>query len=443
MADREPAGDGMSAVTDTGRIAQMLLLPHQEREVNFLRTHPRALLLSEMGTGKTITLLTRAGEVLAAGGKVLYVTTKTVEEQVHQESARWLPEDQQPVMLASGPDEARFITCTHNLAHRRLSHLTDSGPFDLVIVDEAKAVGGGGTNPQHKTYTALREISHAAGSAVLATAEPLGSVHALDLWAIADVAGVPDLPSRYEMNGYVHWQEFQQGRYTKKVPVSVSEDGFLLLLNILKPNQIRTTMENVADLPDVTVEHHPVALTEDASRLYVAASNLNGLNGHQARQAASRDAMALVPEVLLLLANDYAHHKSVIVFSDMFDLIDPLAAAMEHAGVSFVQIDGSTSTTERGRLLEQHRKGEARVLLMTSAGEAGFNGQHASLLISAVQSYSPARESQRVGRIRRIGTRHSELVHAIVRPEVGHEVRREQILAGKEHRVAQMWQVLS
>lgn len=41
----------------------------------------------------------------------------------------------------------------------------------------------------------------------------------------------------------------------------------------------------------------------------------------------------------------------------------------------------------------------------------------------ALQSYSPARELQRVGRIRRIGTSHSELVHAIVRPDVGHEAQ--------------------
>lgn len=428
--------------TTIGQANLFRLLPHQRREVTFLQEHPRALLLSGTGTGKTVTLLTRAGQVLSEGGRVLYVTTKSAEGQVHAEATKWMPEDQQPVRLSSG-DEGAFVTCTHGLAQRRLSALKGRGPFDLLIVDEASVIGGGGANPQHKTYMALRALSHAASSAVVATAEPLGSAHALDLWAVADVAGISGLPDRAAMNGHVQWQEYQQGRFTNRVPVAISNEGFRLLLSIIRPHQIRTVMGDVARLPDVAVVHHPVALSGAAEGLYRAASGQSGLDGHVARQAASRDAESLIPEVLRLLAEDYSEHESVIVFSDMFDIINPLGSALRKTGITFVQIDGSTTAKDREQALATHRTGAARVLLMTEAGEAGLNAQHASLLISVVQSYSPARESQRVGRIRRIGTRHSALVHAIVRPDVGHEVRRERILQGKEQLIDAMWKAFA
>jgi len=144
-----------------------------------------------------------------------------------------------------------------------------------------------------------------------------------------------------------------------------------------------------------------------------------------------------------LLQNRYAKHSSVLIFSEMFDLLNPIAREMEARGITFLQIDGSVPESKRGNIIYRHQQDEARVLLLTSAAEAGINAQRSTLLISVVQSYSPSRERQREGRIRRIGSVGPELVHAIVRPEVGHEKRRSQILEEKEDLIQVMWELLA
>lgn len=420
----------------------LALLPHQEREVAILRDHPRALLLSATGTGKTVTLLTRAREALAQGGRVLWLTNSSLQAQLVAEAGKWLPPSLQPCQLLEAAWHEPFTYATHELAMKRVDHLQDRGPYSLLVVDEAAKVGGGGVDRTAKKYRAIRALSHAADSAILATAEPLASVHALDLWAIADVAGIPGLPDRETMNKWVQWQELRQSHRTKRVAVGISGPGFAALLAAIRPFQVRTRLADVATLPDVETSHYPVRLSAEAASEYAAASQQPGLSGHHGRQAASRDALALVPEAIRILMDVFADRESAVMFSDMFDLIEPLGEAMTAAGITYVRLDGQVKARGRASALAKHRAGEARVLLMTSAGEAGVNAQHASLLVSVVQSYSPARESQRVGRIRRLGSPHSSLVHAIVRPDVGHEQRRQQILTEKERLIEAMWQGL-
>lgn len=419
------------------------ILPHQVQELEFLRNHPRVLLLSETGTGKTITLLSRVQDVLSSGETVLWVTSKSLQAQLVKEASKWLPESMQPAPFTRAGQDRPFIYLTHRLAQMRVSDLLKHRSHDLLIVDEAADVGGGGANPKHKTFQALKRLSMEAQSSVFATAEPLGSLHALDLWALADCTGIPQLPNREVMNAWVEWRELPTSNsrvaYT---PSGISNDGFNILLSKIRPNQIRTQIDDVTKLPPLAISHHPVALTDQAQKDYDQANGLHGLDRHMARQQSSRDSSAIIPEVMDLLQKRYAEHKSVLVFSEMFDLLNPLARELDARGISFLQIDGSVPEGRRGKILDRHQRGEVRVLLLTSAAEAGINAQQSTLLISVVQSYSPSRERQREGRIRRIGSVGPELVHAIVRPEVGHEKRRSQILDEKENLIQLMWKFL-
>jgi hypothetical protein len=389
-------------------------------------------------------LLARAQEVLAAGGTVCWITSKSLQVQLAGEARMWLAEDQQPASYAKAEADRPFIYLTHRLAQLRVAQLLKRGSFDLLIVDEAAEVGGGGANPKHKTYQALRRLSVQAKSSVFATAEPLSSIHAMDLWAIADCAAIPGLPSREVMESWVQWQEqHTPSRHVVHMPVGISHDGFNNLLTAIRPHQMRTRIDAIANLVPLKVIQHPVVLSERAQESYDDVRVLRGLNGHLARQKASRDSVAIVPAVMELLQDTYTEHSSVLVYSKMFDLLGPLARGMTDIGISFLQIDGSVPEGKRGKIIERHQRGEARVLLITSAAEAGINAQRSTLLLSLVRSYSPSRERQREGRIRRIGSVGPELVHAIVRPEVGHEDRRDEILDAKERLIAAMWVALS
>jgi SNF2 family DNA or RNA helicase len=224
------------------------------------------------------------------------------------------------------------------------------------------------------TYLSLKRLSAQAKMCVFATAEPLGSIHAMDLWAIADCAAIPGLPSREALESWVQWQEqHTSSRHVVYTPSGISHDGFNRLLAAIRPHQMRTRIDAITTLVPLKVEQHPVVLSERAQESYDGALGVRGLDGHKARQKASRDAAAIVPSVMELLQVTYAEHSSVLVFSEMFDLLGPLARAMKARGITFLQIDGSVPEDKRRKIIEKHQRGDARVLLITSAAEAGIN----------------------------------------------------------------------
>jgi hypothetical protein len=57
------------------------------------------------------------------------------------------------------------------------------------------------------------------------------------------------------------------------------------------------------------------------------------------------------------------------------------------------------------------------VLLGSRVLERGLNLQHCRLLISLDPSWNPARERQREGRIRRIGSQHPTYEHIVLLPD--------------------------
>ena len=418
-------------------VGNLSLKPHQLRELEFLRSREVAMLLSEAGTGKTVSLLLRSADVLAAGGDVLWLTRKALLRQVQAEAARWIPDSPQPKALGTR-GTGRFVIATHELARTR-SELRR--PWSLLIVDEAQVVGGGGADPKQQVFKAISEIAAMSDRRVFATAEPLGTQHALDLWAIATAAGVPGLPSRSQVGNWIQWAQYT--RFGSDSPRSMSDYGFRMLVKLIAPYSIRTKLDDVADLPPITERVLTVPLTTAASNQYQRVSSLDGLRGHQARSKASRDINALIPATVDLIIGEYSGAGPIVLFSEQFDMLDAAEARLEQAGVSTVRLVGSMTTRQRERAVQLHLDGGARVLLMTGAGEAGLNLQHAGVMISIITTYSPAREYQRVARIRRTGTEHNVLVHHIIRPDASHEFQRDRKLDAKRALQERLWALLA
>ncbi len=120
-----------------------------------------------------------------------------------------------------------------------------------------------------------------------------------------------------------------------------------------------------------------------------------------------------------------------MIYTERFDLLDPLTDALTAAGLEPVRITGDESPKQRQAAIDLHAAGKVRCLIGTKALEAGLNIQHASLLVSLVQSYNPAREKQREGRLRRYGSTHGHIVHAVIYPDVPLEGRRQLLLDRK------------
>lgn len=414
----------------------MLLTPqgHQLFEASHLTGLPgkRGLLLSETGTGKTVTLGLVAERV---NGPCLWLTEKSVMTQTLRElEALGL----RAAQLDSKEDRAgvpQVIVTTHALARTRLDAILARGPWPLLIIDEAQIVGGGGVKPHQQTYQAVKALSKDAERVIASTAEPVGTTHLLDLWALGDAIKAPGWPSQRRIGELIMWEEWPRvagGRiYTERIPVGITEAGKRLLFDCVARIGIRTALDEVVEgIPSIERIDHAVSLTATAQQAYANVSS-SGLHGHQTQTRISRDGSALIPYVLRLLAHDYRQHRSVVIYTEQFDLLDPLQDALTNAGQSHVRLTGQEPAKARQEALDLHRSGQARCLIGTKALEAGLNVQHASLLVSLVQSYNPAREKQREGRLRRLGSPHSSITHAVVYPDVPLEGRRRRVLEQK------------
>lgn len=421
-------------------------MPHQEQELEFLTEHPRALLLSEMGTGKTPVMLTYADNSLLRGGKVLWITTKSLGEQLLHEAANWLTADVSPVQIDKATPKDNLVYLTHQLVKERMPRLTDLGPWDLVIVDEAALVLRAlGKDPDAAHGSAIASVISSAKRSVCATGTPMDTAHGLDLFGLAEAAALPGLPTRQEYLGHVQMGTAGNGHGgTRSYPLGVDREGFRSLAAAIKASSIRHTAEDLQhELPDVQVIHHRVPLTREAAEEYESSRYARSpLHAHQIKQQSSRDVLPMIGAAIDIITNLDPEDR-VIAFSDQRDLVDGLTEWLDTLSIQFALITGKESAKKRAEAMRRLDDGRALVLVMTGAGEVGVNGQTANTMITLARTYSPAREWQRIARMRRVGTQHPSLTHHIITPDVQHEDRKEHVLSAKEKQVALLWILLS
>ena len=386
------------------------LWPTQRHELDYLRANPRALLLSVPGAGKTPVMLTYAGERMGLGERVLWVTGKGLQAQLSAEALRWLPADSQPVLFGKhGPDDL-FIMVGYEKLHANVRDVAALRPA-VVIADEAQAVKGGGV-----LWHSFRQVTRRVPRVVLATATPCTGVDGSDVLNLLRAGGFRDVPDETQFAPYVTRDAYRN-------PNTPTLRGLHVLQDLLRRYGIRTTVAPV-DVPTVTTDLHQVQPIKAQPARQRRRYGQPWAEAHRQRKA-SRDADALVPEVLRLLTGDYVNHAKAVVFTENRDVLLPLLDALTGAGIGVVTFDGSASARQRAAIVEQHRDDPGvRVLLATSAVEEGLNLQHASLLVTVVDTYSPSREEQREGRIVRPGSPHSEVTHAVVYLSTPHQYRK-------------------
>ena len=416
-------------------LSRVALHPHQVAELAFLLRTPRALLLSETGCGKTATLLAYARSVLGDGGVVVWATKKGLVRQLQAEAEVWLPASMQPMPLKDDVPASQFVVATHGEIYRRIGSLDWLVP-DLLIVDEAAAVGCGGINPAGPTYAAHRLLSRRSGRSVLATATPVGSQHAMDLLALLEVGCIPGTPSRNSIDPHLHRAQIpaSYGR-TREFISGISDRGLALMIAPLTAHAIRTTASEIhQSLPVMVRTTVDVPLSPADMLLYDAAMRKEGLRRHQGQQSVSRSSSALVSATIGLLTEGIGSmgHGKIVVFSDYFDLVNPLVDELDAADESVIRLDGSMSAKQRNDAVHRHMSSGRHILVGTSALEEGLNLQHSSMLVTVVASWSKSRELQREGRLLRLGSLHRRVHHVTVRPDVPLEIRKETRLEVKQ-----------
>lgn len=241
---------------------------HQRQTAAFLTLNKKALVLNEIGTGKTQSALWAADYLIEMGKvtKVLIISPLSTLERVWGDA-----------VFTGFPDRTHITL--HGTSQRRLKRLKTEadfyiinhdgfpiiaeesiGLFDLVIVDEAAVL----RNPSTQRYKIFAKwmSKNPQTRLWLMTGTPTPN-EPTDAWALAKLVDSPYVPDRYL--AFKDQVMMKLNKYTW-VPRPQSVD---IVQHILHP-AIRYARDECFDLPDTVVQTRAVELTPEQKLHYTA-----------------------------------------------------------------------------------------------------------------------------------------------------------------------------
>jgi len=432
--------------TDT----ELSLLPHQVTGLQFLLDHPKALLADGTGLGKTaqaIALLARLKERKALK-PALVIAPAHLLGQWAGELTRWAPSlsvaapGLQAKRKAPGRERPSGAWhCDHNDV-LLLSYEAASARVDeliqltaaTVVLDEASSLKGGGREQQ-----AIRRITRSADRVVAMTATPLEN-DLTETYAVLQTLHLPDLWVPAEFNQrFIRWQPawWDGRRWIKAHPIGVVTARLPELRAYLDRYRLSRTTEEVGlAFPKRVGERFRWLAPSPAQQRALARADAMpaGLPRHQARERAANvvDGESIKVEVAIaeILASPT---EKFVVWAFHKQHLDVLISRLDEAAVGWERIDGTKTVAARAKALEGfERNPGTRVLMGTNAFASGLNLQHARRMISLGCTYNPGQETQREGRIRRIGSRHATYEHLVLVGDTPQERAKVEVLCRKE-----------
>ena len=409
---------------------------HQEETAAFLTMHKKAIVLNDIGTGKTQSALWAADYLMEIGEvrKVLIMSPLSTLERVWGDA------------IFTGFVERAHVTL-HGTSQRRLKRLKadvdfyiinhDGFPiiadhcinmFDLVIVDEAAVL----RNPSTQRYKLLAKwMRHNPNTRLwLMTGTPTPNEPS-DAWALATLIESPYIPDRYR--AFRDQVMMQLNKYTW-VPRPQSAET---VMHVLQPS-IRYSRDECVDLPDTIVQTRTADLTPMQRKYYdimmkkfVAEIEEDGNTITAANEAIKLQKLIQIscgvaydedgstveldcaPRVSLVREVIEETNEKIIVFVPLTGTLRMLERELsKHWTVGVV--NGEVSANERNIIFNNFQNGkDPRVLIAHPATMAhGLTLTAASTIIWYGPITSNEIYVQANGRVERIGKRHvSNVVH--------------------------------
>tara|TARA_R110002153_G_scaffold152498_4_gene304078 strand:+ start:14173 stop:15738 length:1566 start_codon:yes stop_codon:yes gene_type:complete len=243
---------------------------HQRLTAAFLTVNPKALVLNEIGTGKTQSALWAADYLISVGevSKVLIISPLSTLERVWGDAIREEANNRQPVVL-TGTKERRRKRLNADaeyyiINHEGFSLICDDavGKFDLVIVDEAAVLRNPSTT---KFRTLYKWMSINPDTRLwLMTGTPTPNLPT-DAWALAKLVGNPMVyGSNYRTFTSFKDLVMRRERLYTWVPRADSMD---VVKNVLQPC-VRYARDECFDLPDTVSQTREVKMTPEQVKHY-------------------------------------------------------------------------------------------------------------------------------------------------------------------------------
>ncbi|MBI2729920.1 MAG: SNF2 helicase associated domain-containing protein [Sphingobacteriales bacterium] len=385
------------------------------------------ILADDMGLGKTVQALTflqhyrdthhKLHAIVICPTTLIYNWENEIKKftsqltyQIHHGGAR--TRDKQQLL------QSNIIITTYGTLRSDIKLLSDID-FDYVVLDESQAI----KNPQSKVTKAASLLE--AKNRLCLSGTPLQN-NTFDIYA--------------QMNflnpGMLGSVEFFRNEFATPIDKFGEQEQKDHLKKILYPFILRRTKEQVAkDLPEKTETILFCEMEDEQRKIYdafrndfrdkilgvidqqgIGSSQLTILQGlMKLRQICDSPAIMneeekypnvsiKLEELAREISENIGHHKA-LVFSQFLGMLALIKEKLKEQEVPFEYFDGSTSTTERQRAIENFQANDdCRVFLISlKAGGVGLNLTAADYVYIVDPWWNPAVEQQAIDRTHRIG----------------------------------------
>lgn len=237
---------------------------HQKETSAFLTLHKKALVLNDIGTGKTQSALWAADYLIKTGQikKVLILSPLSTLERVWGDGIFTGFPDRKFVVMHGTADRRRRLLQQeadfYVINHDGFSIIADDahGMFDLVIVDEAAVL----RNPSTQRFKQFRKwmLSNTETRLWLMTGTPTPN-DPTDAWALAKLVESPNCTSTFTSFREQVMSKIGQWKFIPR------PDAADTVSHILQPS-VRFTRDECLDLPETVVQTRQVDLTPEQKK---------------------------------------------------------------------------------------------------------------------------------------------------------------------------------
>jgi len=433
--DHELCQAAAGAPTDFNRFLKIVPYPYQQAGMTFGLYKKAVLIGDEMGLGKTLQAigLCVAKKEIFGFQKVLVVTLSSLKLQWQREIERFT--DEKACIIAGSSksrkeqyrgDPGLFKITNYEAVLRDVTIITKFKP-DIIVLDEAQRI----KNFETKTAEAVKSLPRQ--HAVILTGTPLENkledvyslVQFLDpdllspLWRFAADHFLLNRRKKGDIQGYVGLDKLHQK---------------------LQPLVIRRRKEEVlAELPELIVNDYFIDLYQEQAQIHAGYSQLllPLLNKKFLTPMDIRRIQVLLLKMRQVCDSTYLidretnispklselasileelvidNGRKVVIFSEWTTMTMLIGKHLSRVGISFVELTGKVPVAKRQLLIDEFTNNpKCKVFLSTDSGGTGLNLQAADCVINFELPWNPAKLSQRIGRINRIGQK-SQCINVI------------------------------
>lgn len=444
LRDRLTSSDDMSAPKPVTQPVALTadLRDYQLHGLNWLHRMTSlglgCCLADDMGLGKTITLIAlhlHRQTLADRAGPTLVVCPASLLGNWQREIERFAPGT--PVRRYHGAGReltalavGEFALTTYDTMRRDARVLADTGPWGMVVADEAQHV----KNPLSGTAKALRTIGSAARVALTGT--PMEN-NLSELWALLD----------WTTPGLLGTLPSFRDRYARTVESDLDEEAAARLAELVHPFLLRRRKSdpNIApELPPKTETSRTVSLTKEQVGLYEAVvretmaeiaesegvarrglvvkllTGLKQICNHpaqylkeqQPRLSGRSGKLRLLDELLDTIRSE---DSAVLIFTQYVAMGRLLQSHLQARKVPMRLLHGGTPVQRREEMVRSFQSGDVPVLVLSlKAAGTGLNLTRAGHVVHFDRWWNPAVEDQATDRAYRIGQTQPVQVHRLV-----------------------------